>query len=73
MLALVANVVVLKTEEECEPVQEVHVRGPLVVRRLPEVADGSERRGNGSDLRESERRVLREEVVDGDYVVWIGF
>ena len=73
MLALVANVVVLEAEEEGEPVQKVHVRSPLVVRRLPKVADGSERGGNGSDLRESERRVLREEVVDGDYVVWIGF
>lgn len=73
VLALVANVVVLEAEEEGEPVQEVHVRSPLVVRRLPEVADGSERGGNGSDLRESERRVLREEVVDGDYVVRIGF
>ncbi|KAM4093404.1 hypothetical protein ACB094_06G113500 [Castanea mollissima] len=73
VLALVANVVALEAEEEGQPVQEVHVRCPLVVRRLPEVSDGSERGGYGSDLREPERRVLREEVVDWDYVVWVGF
>ena len=69
VLALVANVVALEAEEEGEPVQEVHVRGPLVVRQLPEVANGLERGGNGLDLREFEWWVLREEVVDGDYVV----
>ena len=54
MLALVANVVALEAEEEGEPVQEVHVRGPLVVWQLPEVADGLESGGNGLDLREFE-------------------
>ena len=49
VLALVANVVTLEAEEEGKPVQEVHVRGPLVVRRLLEVADGSKRSGNLSD------------------------
>nr|POE50779.1 hypothetical protein CFP56_16293 [Quercus suber] len=50
VLTLVVNIVVLEAEEEDEPVQEVHVRGPLVVRWLTEVADGSERGVNGSDL-----------------------
>ena len=54
VLALVANVVALEAEEEGKPVQEVHVRGPLVVRQLPEVADGLKRGGNGLDLREFE-------------------
>ena len=67
-------VVALEAEEEGEPVQEVHVRGPSVVRRLPEVADGSERGGNGSDLWESERWGLREEGgMAGLGRVWLGF
>ena len=49
MLALVASIVALEAKEEGEPVQEVHVRDPLVVRQLLEVADGSKRGGNLSD------------------------
>ena len=54
VLALVVNTVVLEAQEEGEPIHEVHVRGPLVVWRLTEVADGSERGGNGSNLWEFE-------------------
>ena len=58
VLELVANVFILEVEEEGEQVQEIHVRGPLVVRQHAEVANGSECGGNGSVLRESEQWVL---------------
>lgn len=72
MLALVPNVVVLEAEEKGEPVEEVHVLRPSGVRWLSEVTYGLERGGHGSDLREAERWVLGEEVVDGDDVVGLG-
>lgn len=73
MLTLVADVVLLEAEEESEPIEEVHVRKPLRVRRPTEVADGAEGGGGGSDLGEAEGRVVCEEVVDGDYVVGLLF
>ena len=49
MLALVARIVALEAKEEGEPVQEVHVRGPLVMWQLLEVANCLEHGGNLSD------------------------
>lgn len=49
------------------------MRGPLGVRGFSEVADCAESGGDGPDLRETEGRVVGEEVVDGDYVVGLGF
>lgn len=68
MLALVSNVVALKSKEEREPVEEVVVRPPLPEWRSPEVTDGAERGDGGANFGEAEGRVVREEVVDGNYV-----
>lgn len=69
VLPLVADVVVLEAEEEGQPVEEVHVGEPLRERRPTEVTDGAESGRGGADLGVTERRVVREEVVDRDYVV----
>lgn len=61
MFALVANVVVLKAEEESEPIEEVHVRLPS--RRKAEVADGAESGECSADFGEAEGRVVGDEVV----------
>uniref|UniRef100_A0A8R7PSF9 Uncharacterized protein n=1 Tax=Triticum urartu TaxID=4572 RepID=A0A8R7PSF9_TRIUA len=69
VLALVAHVVPLEAEEGAEPVHEVLVGAPLRVGRRAEAPHGPERGGGGPHLREAQRRVLREEVVDGQDVV----
>lgn len=61
MFALVANVVVLETEEEGEPVEEVHVRFPS--RGETEVVDGTEGGEGGANFGETEGRVVGVEVV----------
>lgn len=69
VLALVPDVVALKTEEGGKPVDKVHVGEPLGERRQPEVSDGAYSDGGCAYLRESKGRVVSEEVVYGDYVV----
>lgn len=69
MLALVPNVFPLKAKEETEPIEEVHLREPLVERGLTEVSNGTKGGGGGAYLREPERRVVGEEVVDRNDVV----
>lgn len=73
VLPLVPDVVLLEAEEEGQPVEEVHMRGPLAVRRLAEFPHSSERSSDGADLREAEGGVVGEEVVDGDDVVGFRF
>lgn len=44
---------------------------PLHERRLPEVADGPQSGGGSAYLRVPQRRVVRQEVMDWDYIVHI--
>lgn len=69
ILPLVPNIVALETEEETEPVHQVHARREIDERRLRKVSDYFERRRRRSDLRVTQRRVLRQEIVDRDDVV----
>lgn len=60
MLPLVPNVVVLETEEEAEPIEEVHGVVPWVKRRLAEVTGGAQGCGCGAYLWITEGRVVYE-------------
>lgn len=41
MLPLIPNIVLLKPKEKSQPIQQVHRRMPLGIRRLPEVPDSA--------------------------------
>jgi hypothetical protein len=69
VLPLVPDVVALEAEEGAEPVHEVLVGAPLREGRRAEAAHGPERRRGRPHLGEPQRRVLGEEVVDGQDVV----
>lgn len=69
MLPLVPHVVQLEPEEGAEPVHEVLALAPRRVGRRAEPPHRPERCRRRPHLREPQRRVLREEVVDGDDVV----
>lgn len=69
VLPLVVDAGGLEPEKEREPVQEVVHRVPCRVRGATEVAYGAEGGGGGTDLREAERGVVSEEVMDWDNVV----
>lgn len=73
VFTLVSNVVLLKSEEQCEPIEEVHVGKPLVVRRLAETSDGAESGGGCAYLGVTEGRMVGKEVVDRNYIVRLLF
>lgn len=68
MLALVPNVVTLESEKKRKPIEEVHVLPPLPERGSSEVPNCPQRRHRRADLGEAERRVVCEEVVQGNDV-----
>nr|CAB3477896.1 unnamed protein product [Digitaria exilis] len=69
VLPLVPDVVALEAEEGAEPVHEVVVGAPLRVGRRAQAPDRPQRRRGRAHLREPQRRVVGEEVVDGEDVV----
>jgi hypothetical protein len=69
VLPLVPDVVALEAEESAEPVHEVLVGTPLREGRRTEPAHRSQRRRGRPQLGEPQRRVLGEEIVDGNDVV----
>ena len=73
VLPLVPDVVALEAEEESQPVEEVHVGRPLTVGRLSQVPHRPEGARDCADLRESQGRVVRQQVVDRDDVVRLRF
>lgn len=64
MFPLISNAVSLETEEETEPVYEVHGVVPLVERRFAEVPGGAQGGGRGAYLWEAEGGVVGEEAVN---------
>nr|CAB3473849.1 unnamed protein product [Digitaria exilis] len=69
VLPLVPDVVALEAEEGAEPVHEVVVGAPLRVGRRAQAPDRPQRRRGRAHLGEPQRRVVGEEVVDGEDVV----
>lgn len=73
MLPLVLHVVVLEPEVKPQPVQQVVVRVPRHEPRFLEVPGGAQGSRSCSYLRVPQRRVVHQEVVDGDDVVHVPF
>lgn len=71
VLALVPDVIVLESEEQGEPIEEVVVSFPWGESRLAEVADRAQCSSSSAHLGVAERGVICEEVVDGDDVVYL--